>query len=166
VGGGGGATATGSGGAITSSGGSASGGTSGAGGNTAITVGGCFRPGFWDLVNDEKMRPGSACNTCHNTFTVSGTVFDRSTEPENCPGVDSTAGAQVTILDAAQHTITLPLNAVGNFWTSAVVVFPATVSVVRADRLRIEMQAQVTLPKGGDCNSCHGVSAPGRIVPP
>lgn len=117
-------------------------------------------------------NPGTACLGCHasnaSSFSVAGTVFTTSNEPNDCVGV---AGAHVIIIDATGQAHSLATNAVGNFAAldSEYIPFPYRAMVVRGGNIR-EMQ---TPQSNGDCNSCHaGPSrstardAPGRILAP
>lgn len=165
-------------GGVVGTGGGAAGmrGTGGAGGGPdrgtpSTSLEDCSRPKFWDLVNDAKMRPGSACVNCH-TFTVSGTVFMRQDEPSNCYGVDGTVtDVQVLVTDAMQHGTLLAVNESGNFWTNAVVRFPITVATTSRTGDRLRMMDDTVM--NGDCNSCHtattvfvGQPSPGRVLAP
>lgn len=88
------------------------------------------------------MRPGQNCLCCHS-FTAAGTVFTSSGAGAN--GVTVSIGG-----------LTLTTNAAGNFFTSAPITFPASVSVQSANGLRaMPMQAP-----GGACSSCHGAGTP------
>ncbi len=163
------------------SGGSAGGGASGMGGvggkggmggtpivwgsgGHATTPDDCYdKTKFWNAQNDQYMRSGSACNSCHQ-FTIAGTVFVQPTEPDNCYGVDGAKHAvAVLVVGADARAVALKTNEAGNFWTNVAVAFPATVSVTYGSG---ELRMQATVVKG-DCNSCHTASAfPGRILPP
>jgi mono/diheme cytochrome c family protein len=96
------------------------------------------------------MFPGTNCQSCHTRggrashFTASGTVFTSPTCPT--PAV----GAIVTITDANRKTVSLPVNEVGNFFTTEPLVLPFRV-VVESDDGRREMKRSTA----GDCNYCH-----------
>jgi hypothetical protein len=83
------------------------------------------------------------------TFTLGGTVYD---------GVTSTTpvvGATVRVVDAAGNAIPLVTAQNGNFWTTAQITFPVTVSASRCPDVK-PMVSPVT-QAGGDCNmaGCH-----------
>ncbi|HTR49258.1 MAG TPA: hypothetical protein VMJ10_01045 [Kofleriaceae bacterium] len=135
----------------------------------------CTSGKYWTAGDDgsAKMHPGDACISCHAShsggddapqFTIAGTVFPTGHEPDDCDGVNG--GAQVVITDANNATYTLTANSVGNFYTSAAVVFPIHAKVVANGQERDMGTAQTS----GDCNSCHTQNganmAPGRIVLP
>lgn len=115
-----------------------------------------------------SMRPGDGCNGCHD-FSVAGTVYPTAHETALCKGV--AAGAQVVVKDARNRTTTLPVNAVGNFYSNAAFTWPIQVTVVSGAKQR-GMTTQITQAMGGDCNACHTPSgagkplAPGRILLP
>ena len=118
------------------------------------------------------MRPGGTCVSCHSaesgpSFTVAGTVFPTSHEPDNCNGSDGpTNGVKVLIIDANGAMRALPVNAAGNFMSNAALPTPYRAIVVRGNSIR-EMKSTQT---NGDCNGCHtewGKSgAPGRVMEP
>jgi mono/diheme cytochrome c family protein len=121
------------------------------------------------------MHPGGTCITCHATaeageapqYTIAGTVYPTIREPTDCNGSNGvTAGIQVVVTDAAGRVLTLPVNTVGNFFTTAAVTFPFHARVVRGTVERVMTAAQST----GNCNGCHTETgangAPGRIVAP
>jgi hypothetical protein len=121
------------------------------------------------------MHPGNACITCHAQlqprrggddaprFTVAGTVYPTGHEPNDCNGAPS---ATVEVTDATGTVTSLPVNAAGNFFTTAAIAAPFHVAVVANGKRR----AMGASPPTGDCNSCHtqaGASmAPGRIALP
>lgn len=119
------------------------------------------------------MHPGRACIACHAVershdddapkFRVAGTVFPTGHEPDDCNGA---ASATVEVTDATGAVTTLPVNAAGNFFTSAALASPIHVAVVANGKRR----AMSGSPPTGDCNSCHtqdGANlAPGRIALP
>jgi len=119
------------------------------------------------------MHPGGTCITCHASqddaprYTIAGTVYPTIREPTDCNGSNGTsAGIQVVVTDAAGRVLTLPVNTVGNFFTTAAVTFPFHAKVVRGTVERVMTAAQST----GNCNGCHTEAgangAPGRIVAP
>ncbi len=155
----------------TESGGAAGGGVNGTagaggmGGGHSTTLDDCYAKKIWNAQNDQYMRPGSTCNSCHQ-FTMAGTVFVRPTDPDNCYGVDGTQNTvSVLIVGDGNIALALKVNESGNFWTTSHIAFPATVSVNYGSGAA---RMQATVPKaGGDCNSCHTANtAPGRILPP
>lgn len=117
------------------------------------------------------MQPGSSCASCHksgseaNSFTIAGTVYKTAHEPTSCNGV-SVSGATVVISGANGATLTLAVNAAGNFMSTQPVALPYQAKVVYAGGT-LAMRTQQTV---GDCNSCHTQSgasgAPGRIMLP
>jgi hypothetical protein len=119
-----------------------------------------------------NMAPGQACITCHATneapdFTIAGTAYPTAHEPNNCNGsAGPTGNGSVVIVDANNVTITIPINAVGNFSSTRAIARPFHAKVVVGTRERVMVAAQTV----GDCNSCHtqtgASSAPGRIVLP
>lgn len=120
----------------------------------------------------QSMRPGNACINCHTdqsgpSFTVAGTVFPTSHEPDDCNGTDGpTDGVKVLIIDANGAMRALPVNAAGNFMSSTALPTPYRAIVVRGNSIR-EMKSTQT---DGDCNGCHtewgGNGTPGRVMEP
>jgi hypothetical protein len=118
-----------------------------------------------------RMHPGRACITCHRSsdeddaprLQIGGTVYPTGHEPNDCNGATSAA---VEVTDAGGRVTTLPVNAAGNFFTSAPITFPIHVAVVANGKRRMMSGS----PPTGDCNSCHtqdGANmAPGRIALP
>ncbi|MEI8257962.1 MAG: hypothetical protein WCJ30_19980 [Deltaproteobacteria bacterium] len=104
----------------------------------------------------DRMFPGSDCIGCHreggsaarHVYTVAGTVF---TAPD-CPA--GLAGATVHIDDAAGHSVDLPTNEVGNFYTDMHLVPPLHTRVTAAG-VTAEMFDGATT---GSCNTCHTVN--------
>jgi hypothetical protein len=120
-----------------------------------------------------SMAPGRSCRGCHDGSSASdmiagGTVYPTGHEPDNCNGI--AGNANVVMTDGAGHTVTMAVNAAGNFslLTPAPAGFapPFTVKVQTETRTR-EMLTPIS---NGDCNACHtqnGASgAPGRVVLP
>jgi cytochrome c553 len=116
-----------------------------------------------------SMHPGAACIACHKTsggpaMTIAGTVFPSGHEPNDCNGIN--AGASVVVTDSKGKVVTLPVNAVGNFYVNSLITPPYNAKVVKGGVERAMVASQTT----GDCNSCHTVdgatNAPGRIVSP
>lgn len=125
------------------------------------------------------MHPGLACIACHQRgddvalapddddapqFRIAGTVYPTGHEPNDCNGA---ATGSVEVSNAAGMVIaTLPVNSVGNFFSTAAVPAGFHVAVVANGKRR----AMVMSPPKGDCNSCHTTAgangAPGRITLP
>jgi hypothetical protein len=124
------------------------------------------------VAEGANMAPGQACIACHATneapdFTIAGTVYPSAHEPNNCvDAVASAAGATVVIVDAANRTLTLAVNAVGSFYSTTPITTPFRAKVVVGTSERVMGTPQTT----GDCNGCHtqngANSAPGRILLP
>ncbi len=125
----------------------------------------------WTGGDEESalMHPGSSCIACHKSqgegplFRIAGTVYPAEHEPTDCFGASD---AEVVITDANGVSITLSVNAAGNFTHSDTLTFPVHAVVVKGGKTRA-MQSEVT---DGDCNHCHTDSgeqgAPGRILLP
>jgi hypothetical protein len=134
----------------------------------------CSSGTYYSPSGDEssRMAPGNTCISCHAQsggeaprFALAGTVYATAHEPTNCNGVN-VGGATVVITDAQGATITLNVNAAGNFSTSQAVAMPFRAAVQYDGKTRAMVAAQTS----GDCNSCHTESgangAPGRIMLP
>jgi mono/diheme cytochrome c family protein len=118
-----------------------------------------------------RMLPGRACITCHRSsddddaprFRIAGTVYPTGHEPNDCLGAPS---GTVEVTDANGNVTMLPVNASGNFFTTAALPFPIRVAVLANGKRR----AMGASPPVGDCNSCHtpdgANGAPGRIALP
>jgi hypothetical protein len=99
--------------------------------------------------------PGSACQSCHGAggsgprFTLAGTAY------EDADGATAMPHATVTVIDADQRALQLPVAQNGNFWTTETLTFPVRVQLSLCPDAQI-MTADVPAP--GDCNagSCHG----------
>jgi hypothetical protein len=101
------------------------------------------------------MQPGSNClaSGCHaggeHAFTAAGTVFT---------GGDSTVGlggATVTITPASGAPVTLVTRASGNFYTSAPLTPPLTISVSDGT----DQNDMVSPAPSGACGACHQPAA-------
>jgi len=97
------------------------------------------------------MQPGSNCMSCHQggeagRFTAAGTVFAGG--GSSAPGL---AGAVVTIVPKTGTTVRLTTNSVGNFYTSAPLSPPLTVSVSSGGHTST-MSGPAS---SGACGSCH-----------
>jgi mono/diheme cytochrome c family protein len=152
----------------------------------------CTSKKYWTKDDDdgsELMTPGRACIACHDlengkggktkddddddddddeleapAFTAAGTLYPTLHEPDNCYGITS-LDAKVILEGADGKTVTLDVNAAGNFMTEGVIALPYRATVVRGGKTRVMKTAQ----KSGDCNACHSAEAseaPGRIVAP
>jgi mono/diheme cytochrome c family protein len=130
----------------------------------------CTSNKTWTQGNQKSpnMRPGGACITCHAAqgpaFTIAGTVYPTAHEPNDCNGAPGPLTVVVT--DANGVVTNIPVNEVGNFFSTASVVAPFRVKVTNG----INERAMAGAATAGDCNSCHteaGLNgAPGRIVAP
>jgi hypothetical protein len=119
--------------------------------------------------NNSNMRPGEACQSCHQQrggprYTIAGTVYPTAHEPNDCNGAPGPMTVVVT--DANNVVVNVPVNSVGNFMSSTRIASPFHVKVVNGTKVR----AMVGSLTAGDCNSCHTQNgangAPGRIVAP
>jgi hypothetical protein len=120
----------------------------------------------------ETMRPGEACNSCHQSqgegpiYTIAGTLYPTGKEPDDCQGVDGSSGAVVVITDANDMVYELTPNRSGNFTLRANIALPYHAMVVTDTAIRPMVAGQTV----GDCNSCHteegSQDAPGRIALP
>ena len=118
------------------------------------------------------MRPGDTCVSCHAqsggeapTLSIGGTVYETPDMATLCNGV-SVTGAQVVITDAKGNVLTLPVDSVGNFYSTGGVSTPYTASVTYNGNT-----LSMTTPQtSGDCNGCHTATgangAPGRVMLP
>lgn len=157
----------------------------GAGSSTGVAF--CSSNVYWKDMDtgSELMHPGGKCNTCHNmntkspNFSLAGTVYPTSHEPDECNGIGGAvmdggmADPAVVITDRTGRTLPpIPVNSVGNFKFEAEILMPFNVKVVsKGKENKMMMQAP-----HGDCNACHtqkgantqagGESAPGRIIVP
>jgi cytochrome c553 len=115
------------------------------------------------------MKPGEACGRCHD-FGAAGTVYPTAHEPNDCKGANL-AGAKIIVVDAANKTTTIAVNAAGNFISTASFKMPIKVSVSANGATRA-MSTPLTAAMGTDCNACHtqngagSPKAPGRILAP
>ncbi len=118
-----------------------------------------------------NMRPGEACQACHQqqggpAFTFAGTVYPTAHEPNDCNGI-ATPTVTVAVTDKNGKVTNMTTNGVGNFSARArglTAPFHVTLSANGKTR---SMVGGVT---SGDCNSCHTVNglngAPGRVMAP
>jgi hypothetical protein len=100
------------------------------------------------------MCPGSDCLGCHS-FKVAGTVF------ASASSTSPLSGATVTISPSSGADVVLTSNSAGNFYTSASLAFPLSVTVSKGVAAT-SMGPLVTAGNGG-CNSCHDATQ--RIHP-
>ncbi|HEY1537173.1 MAG TPA: hypothetical protein VGF76_24300 [Polyangiaceae bacterium] len=152
----GGSSAGGSGGRTTGSGGT--------GGSTPVV---CTSGMTWTGGNGSAMRPGNACRSCHGSFSIAGTIYPTEHEPTNCDGVNSSSGIKVVITGSNGTKLTLTPSSAGNFYSTAKISTPYTVTLTGNGTATRSMLMPQT---SGDCNSCHtqngSNSAPGRIMAP
>jgi mono/diheme cytochrome c family protein len=127
----------------------------------------------WNGGNEEhpEMNPGENCITCHTrddgpAFSVAGTVYAKSAEPNDCYGVPS---ATIEIVGADNVVHTVKANSAGNFYLnkgSPVIKLPYKAAVIVDGKRREMVAAQMD----GSCNSCHTAQgaggAPGRVLVP
>ena len=129
----------------------------------------CTSGKFWTSGTNGSMRPGEACQACHQKqggpiFSIAGTVYPTAHEPKDCNG--SPGNMSVVVTDKNNKVVTIPVNGVGNFYSGASIAAPFTVKVQSSQKTRA-MSGSLT---SGDCNSCHtqtgANNAPGRIMAP
>jgi hypothetical protein len=127
----------------------------------------CTSNAHWSGKRGPLMHPGRACQTCHRSFTIAGTVYPTLHEPTDCNGSDG-LGEQISVVitDAAGKVLTLPVNSAGNFFTKLAIAPPFRAKVVANGQERMMVLPQMM----GACNSCHTAygenKAPGRIMAP
>jgi hypothetical protein len=124
----------------------------------------------YDFATGPDMLPGQNCRACHGApsskypeapdWSFAGTVFE---------GPDSELGAEgvtVTVIDATGAQATAITNQVGNFYSSAPLVAPYSVSLSKGER----SVTMAVFPPAGGCNACHAANpvggAPGRLYLP
>lgn len=107
------------------------------------------------------MLPGTDCLSCHqegghavNAFSAGGTVFARPDCPEPRPG------AIVHIQDDEGTELDLPVNEVGNFWSTDPLAPPFIVEVEFDGETAYKDFEVDSL----SCNECHQVGAEGGLV--
>jgi hypothetical protein len=127
----------------------------------------CTSKVTWTNGEDQNMRPGDACPTCHSEFNLAGTLYPTGHEPIDCDGVDGlTSSVTVVVTDASGTAHILYPNAVGNFFTEMTFTPPFTAKVVANGKERSMLTPQTS----GSCNTCHTQTgangAPGRITLP
>lgn len=131
----------------------------------------CTTNSTWSGGNNENMRPGQACISCHvgnnaPDFEFAGTVYPTAHEPQLCNSQTFT-GLQIILTGKNGDTQTLTQRgSAGNFSGSVAVSKPYTAKLLYQGRER----AMTTPQTSGDCNSCHtqnGASgAKGRLLLP
>lgn len=134
----------------------------------------CTSGKFW--ANGEEgrtMRPGNACNACHQTqggpnLRVAGTVYPSLHEPNDCIGSAPPPQLRVVVTDSRNRVFNMEVNASGNFLTKGGERPRPPLKAMITDGTKTRaMAGSVT---SGDCNSCHTVAglngAPGRIMAP
>lgn len=134
----------------------------------------CTSGKFWTQGDNgsQLMHPGAACNACHQqkggpNLRFAGTVFPSLHEPNDCNGSAPPPALQVIVTDSRNKTVTMQVNAAGNFMsTTKGLRAPYKARVTDGTKTRA-MNGSVT---SGDCNSCHSQAgtknAPGRILAP
>lgn len=144
------------------------GGSGDGGGNPYNTPIVCTSGVYWMGGTNSSMRPGEACQACHQKqggpiYSVAGTVYPTAHEPKDCNGIGN---MNVIVTDANNKIVTVPVNSVGNFGTQSTLASPFFVKVVSGKGTR----AMIGSLTNGDCNSCHtdtgANNAPGRIMAP
>lgn len=134
----------------------------------------------WTMGNtpSPRMRPGAACNRCHQVMggpnlAFAGTIYPTLREPDDCNGKAPPPELQVIVTDQRNKVLRMNVNAAGNFFIRAAeagrVRAPFAARVVEANNPAKErrMGGRVT---SGDCNTCHTqdglFGAPGRVLTP
>jgi len=101
-------------------------------------------------------RRGTDCMSCHDSYTVAGTVFDLGLE-------NYYADATVYLYDepngAGRLVETIEVDGNGNFYTTQSVNFGAGLYPVVVSADGNDTQYMPNSITGGACNSCHGVTA-------
>jgi cytochrome c553 len=130
---------------------------------------------LWDSphVAAGEMHPGRDCVACHDRakegpdpYVVSGTVFHKLAERNDCFGVGSVT---VLIKDSKGKTYTLPSNEAGNFWLEqdeAPGFSPPFSASIRFGGVERSMFTKQT---NGNCLRCHtakGTAPAGAGAPP
>jgi hypothetical protein len=140
-----------------------------AGPNPYNTPSVCTSGKSWSGGNSMSMRPGEACQACHQkqggpSYSIAGTVYPTAHEPKDCNG--SPGGMSVVVTDKNNKVVTVAVNSVGNFGSNAAIAAPFYVKVTAGNKVRPMIGALTA----GDCNSCHTETgangAPGRVMAP
>jgi hypothetical protein len=135
----------------------------------------CTSKSAWmgGLSASAEMTPGRPCIACHAMtprapqYTIAGTIFPGSHDPDDCNGVDGLGVAVAFFVDpGAELGPRVQVNRVGNFSIGAATPPAYRVKIIAAGKESI-MQTPVT---NGDCNACHTASgtqgASGRLLKP
>lgn len=146
----------------------------------------CTSGTHWTRGNHESplMKPGTACIHCHATGEVlddhdddndddddfekgptyyfAGTVYPSAHDENDCNGSDAVDTTRVVLTGADGKSLSLKINAAGNFYTKNTLAMPVKAKVVSAAGTKT-MKDPV---EDGDCNKCHTAESfsPGRIV--
>ena len=100
-------------------------------------------------------RRGTDCMTCHDSYTVAGTVYDLGLE-------NYYADATVYLYDepngAGRLVETIEVDGNGNFYTTQSVNFGAGLYPVVVSADGVDLQYMPNSITSGACNSCHGVT--------
>jgi hypothetical protein len=142
----------------------------GGGNNPYNTQTVCTSGKYWTSGTSMSMRPGEACQACHQkqggpNYSIAGTVYPTAHEPKDCYG--SMGGINVVVTDKNNKVVTVPVSgSSGNFGSNATIVAPFFVKVTAGNTTR----AMIGSLTNGDCNSCHtetgANNAPGRVMAP
>lgn len=151
----------------------------------------CTSGTMWTMGNKKSplMHPGGKCNQCHSqaggpNLQFAGTVYRGAHDIDDCNGAGPPPPLSVIITDKNGKSVTLTVNAAGNFELPKPVRQgngnggngngnggptyspPFKAKVTDGTTTRV-MNGSVT---SGDCNSCHTTAgangAPGRILAP
>lgn len=141
----------------------------GGGMNPYNTPSTCTSGKYWMSGTGLSMRPGEACQACHQkqggpVYSVGGTVYPTAHEPKDCYGVGPMS---VVVTDKNNKVVTVSVSSnSGNFGTTTTLAAPFFVKVVNGAKER----AMIGSLTNGDCNSCHtetgANNAPGRVMAP
>jgi len=131
----------------------------------------CTSNKYWAGGNSMGMRPGEACQACHQkqggpSYSIAGTIYPTAHEPKDCNGTNANS-LVVIVTDKNNKVVNIPVtNSAGNFASSAALAAPFFVKVQSSKGTR-PMIGGLT---SGDCNSCHteqgANGAPGRVMAP
>ena len=100
-------------------------------------------------------RRGSDCTTCHEGYTISGTVFDLGLENYYA---DATLYFYSEPNGAGRLVETIEVDSNGNFYTTRPVNFGAGLYPVIASADGVDLQHMANSTTNGACNGCHGVT--------
>jgi hypothetical protein len=110
-------------------------------------------------LTDGHHNAGMDCqDACHNHgFTLAGTLYT------SAAGTTAIAGGTITVLGANGVSVDVVSQQNGNFYTSAALSFPVTVTASECPNIA-PMSATVTAPGGCNANGCHNSAAgQGRV---